>query len=91
MINEENFIPCYDIISIMCDQLNGRLKQINKFGPSKDMSGTFHTIIYAAPRMEVDELMYVRKQLGGLLGKEFVEKSDNDESCVNKIVIILVI
>ena len=86
MINEENLIPCYDIISIMCDQLNGRLKQINKFGPSKDMSGTFHTIIYAAPRMEVDELMFVRKQLGGLLGKEFVEKSDNDESCVNKIV-----
>jgi hypothetical protein len=79
-------IPCYDIISIMCDQLNGRLKQINKFGPSKDMSGTFHTLIYAAPRMEVDELMYVRKQLAGLLGKEFVEKSDNDESCVNKIV-----
>jgi len=25
LINEENLIPCYDIISIMCDQVNGRL------------------------------------------------------------------
>ena len=52
------------------------------------MATTFHTIIYSAPRMEVDELMYVRKQLGKVLGKEFVIMSDNDESCVNKIVIL---
>lgn len=44
----------------MCDQLSGRLKQIAKFGPSKDMNSTFHTLIYAAPRLEVDEMMYIR-------------------------------
>lgn len=38
LINEENMIPCFDIVSIMCDQLNGRLKSINKFGAPKDMS-----------------------------------------------------
>ena len=37
LINEENLIPCFDIVSIMCDQLNGRLKTIEKFGPPKDM------------------------------------------------------
>jgi len=31
--------------------------------------------------------MIIRKQLGSLLGKEFVIKSDNDESCVNKIIV----
>ena len=61
LINEENLVPCFDIISIMCDQVNGRLKQISKFGPPKDMSNTFHTLIYAAPRMEIEELMVIRK------------------------------
>ncbi len=50
------------------------------------MNATFHTLIYSAPRMEIEELMYVRKQLAGLLGKDFVKLSDEDESCVNKIV-----
>jgi hypothetical protein len=53
------------------------------------MCHTFHTLIYAAPRLDVDELMIIRKQLGSILGKEFVLKSDTDESCVNKIVRIL--
>ena len=53
------------------------------------MCHTFHTLIYAAPRLDVDELMIIRKQLGSILGKEFVLKSDTDESCVNRIVRIL--
>ena len=61
MINDENLIPCFDIVSILCDQLNGRLKTIEKFGPSKDMDSTFRTLVYAATRMEVDELIEVRR------------------------------
>jgi hypothetical protein len=45
----------------MCDQLNGRLKTIEKFGPPKDMDQTFRTIIYASIRLEVDELVEVRR------------------------------
>lgn len=37
--------------------------------------------------MEIEELNVVRKQLIGLLGKDFAEMSEKDESCVNKIVI----
>lgn len=69
LINEESMVPCFDIVSIMCDQVNGRLSSIVKFGPPKDMDITFHTLIHCAPKMEVEELMAVRKQLGGLLGK----------------------
>ncbi len=32
LINEEQIIPVFDIVSIMCDQLNGRLSTIEKFG-----------------------------------------------------------
>jgi hypothetical protein len=32
LINDENMIPVFDVISTMCDQVNGRLTQIEKFG-----------------------------------------------------------
>lgn len=50
------------------------------------MDQAFHTLIYAAPRIEVEELAKVRSKLSNLLGKEFTLQSDTDESCVNKIV-----
>ncbi|CDW76626.1 UNKNOWN [Stylonychia lemnae] len=86
LINEENLIPCFDIVSIMCDQLNGRLKTIEKFGPPKDMDQTFRTLCYASIRLEIDELVQVRQQLGKLLGKQFLISADKDEECVNKVV-----
>jgi hypothetical protein len=79
-------VPCYDIVSILCDQLNGRLKTIEKFGPPKDMDQNFRTLIYAAVRMEIDELTQVRNQLGKLLGKEFLLSAESDESAINKVV-----
>jgi vacuolar protein sorting-associated protein IST1 len=86
LINDEGMVPCFDIISILCDQLNGRLKTIDKFGPPKDMDQNFRTLIYAAPRMEIDELLQVRRQLGKLLGKDFVLAADTDEQAINKVV-----
>lgn len=86
MINEEGLIPCYDIVSIMCDQLLGRLKQIQKFGPPKDMEQTFHTLIYACPRIDIDELMEVRRQLQKILGEKYVKGVEMDDCSVNKIV-----
>ena len=50
------------------------------------MESTFHTLIYASARIDVDELGKVRKYLERLMGKEFVKRSETDESCVNKIV-----
>ena len=79
-------ILCYDIVSIMCDQLNGRLKTIAKFGPPADMDITIRTLIYASPRMEIDELSYVRRSLERLMGKEYVMKADLDEEAIHKVV-----
>jgi hypothetical protein len=55
----------------MCDQIKGRLEYMSKFGAPKDMTQTFATIIHVAPKLEVEELMKVRKHLVNLLGKEF--------------------
>jgi hypothetical protein len=70
----------------MCDQLNGRLKTIAKFGPPADMDTTIRTLIYSSPRMEIDELNYVRRSLERLMGKEYVKKADLDEEAIHKVV-----
>lgn len=73
LINDEALVPCYDVASTMCDQVKGRLEYISKQGPPNDMNQTFATIIHVAPKLDVEELSKVRKQLTSLLGKEFTE------------------
>ena len=83
LINDEGQIPCYDITHTMCDQVNGRLDYLAKFGAPPDMTQTFATIIHVAPKFQVEELMKVREQLGALLGKEFVLQADEDMKIIN--------
>jgi len=54
------------------------------------MDQTFHTLIHAGAKTEVEELAGVRRELGKLLGKEFVIKSDTDYSCLNKVVCLFI-
>ena len=70
----------------MCDQIKGRLDYIEKFGAPPDMTQTFATLIHMAPKLGVDELMEVRKQLTNLLGKEFALQADEDKSIINPLV-----
>ncbi len=83
-------IPCMDVISILCDQLNGRLKTIMKFGPPKDMDQNLRTLAYAAPRMEITELEYVRHSIKKLMGEEYIILADTDETALNKVVSYLI-
>ena len=43
-------------------------------------------MIHAGAKSEIEELGGVRQALGKMLGKEFVLKSDQDYSCLNKVV-----
>ena len=86
LINDEGLVPCYDIACTMCDQVKGRLEYIQKFGAPPDMTQTFATIIHVAPKLNVEELMAVRKQLIMLLGKEFELQADEDKSMINPMV-----
>jgi hypothetical protein len=86
LISEENLIPCYDVISSMCDQVNGRLTYIEKFGAPEDMKTTFATLIHAAPKMDCEELMMVRKTLCGLLDEAFVKECDTNYALINPVI-----
>lgn len=86
LINDEGIVPCYDITHTMCDQIAGRLDYIAKFGAPPDMSQTFATVIHVAPKLAVEELMEVRKQLVAILGKEFELQADEDKKILNPIV-----
>lgn len=52
-----------------------------------DMTNTLSTLIYAAPRTDIEEMIAIRKMLQGLMGKSFVENAERNEgNCVNKVV-----
>jgi hypothetical protein len=42
------------------------------------MDQSFRTLIYSSTRMEIDELAFVRKYLGKLLGKDYLLQADSD-------------
>jgi hypothetical protein len=50
------------------------------------MNATFATVIHAAPKLEVDELLEVRKQLECLLEPEFVKECDTNYDLLNPVV-----
>jgi len=79
-------IPCYDIIAMLCDAVLERIPFLQKMGREipPDMHTTLHTLIYAASRSGIDELMTILRQLSYLCGPEFVKKSEVDEECVNE-------
>lgn len=45
---------------------------------------TIHTLMYAAPRAGIDELLTISRQLSYLCGPEFTKQSETDERCINE-------
>jgi hypothetical protein len=43
-------------------------------------------VIHVAPKLNVEELIGVRKQLVAILGKEFELQADEDKSIINPVV-----
>ena len=46
----------------------------------------FHTIIYSAHRIDIEELSTIENQLNLLYGNEFIEKSEKDPSCIQEVI-----
>jgi hypothetical protein len=70
----------------MCDQIRGRLDYLAKFGAPPDMNQTFASVIHVAPKLGVEELIGVRKQLVAILGKEFELQADEDKTFINPVI-----
>ena len=50
------------------------------------MNTSFATIIHSAPKLDVEELMKVRKMLGAILSPEFVRECDTNYDLINPVV-----
>ena len=50
------------------------------------MNNTFATIIHSAPKLDVNELIEVRKQLTAILAPEFVRECDTNYDLINPVV-----
>jgi len=50
------------------------------------MNETFATIIYSAPKMDVEELMKVRSQLSSVLDEKFVHEIPKNPDLVNRVI-----
>jgi hypothetical protein len=50
------------------------------------MKTTFATLIHAAPKMDCEELMKVRKTLCSILDSEFVKECDSNYALINPVI-----
>ena len=62
------------------------MEYISKFGAPKDMNQSFATIIHVAPKLGIDQLMIIRKNLVALMGNDFVYNADNYKININPLV-----
>lgn len=76
LIRDDYVIEAYDILSLNCELLSERLKliQLSKECPP-DLISCIATLMYAAPRVDIPELLVVRKQFISKFGKKFDENA----------------
>ncbi|KAJ1656761.1 Vacuolar protein sorting-associated protein ist1, partial [Dispira simplex] len=90
VIREDLTIEAMEILELYCELLLARvglLDQMKQCDPS--LVEPVHSLIYAAPRLESQELVSIREQFAHKFGKEFVVKAnDNTERTVNRRLVI---
>jgi len=74
LIRDDYVIEAYDILSLNCELLSERIKliQFSKECPP-DLVSCISTLMYAAPRVDIPELLVIRKQFTSKYGKKFDE------------------
>jgi vacuolar protein sorting-associated protein IST1 len=74
LIRDDNLIEAYEILSLGCEMLHERLKLIeNTKGCPKDLMSSIATIMWASQRVDIPELVMIRKQFRAKYGKGFEE------------------
>eukprot|EP00980_Cylindrotheca_fusiformis_P023723 scaffold10871_cov177-Cylindrotheca_fusiformis.AAC.3 len=79
LIRDDYMIEAYDILSLNCELLHERIKLIthSKECPP-DLISCVSTLIYASPRIDIPELLVIRKQFRAKYGKQFEEDAMNN-------------
>ena len=81
LIREDNTVEAYEIIQLNCELLAERIKLIasEKECPV-DLISVVSTLIWASVRVDIPELLEVRKQFRSKYGKAFEEAALNNEN-----------
>jgi vacuolar protein sorting-associated protein IST1 len=79
LIRDDNLIEAYEILQLECELLHERIKLIeySKECPS-DLVSVVSTIMWASQRVDIPELLMVRKQFRAKYGKQFDEDAINN-------------
>lgn len=79
VIREEHTIEAYEILHLECELLAERIKliQMTKDCPP-DLLSCISTVIWACDRVDVPELVLIRKQFRAKYGKDFEERAVNN-------------
>lgn len=86
-MNDEKFVHTCELVGLMCEKVVIRLELL-AMQPTlpEELKEAVHTIVYAAPRMEVEELKQIAHQMGLKYGREWLEEHQFGSPHVNKVV-----
>jgi len=74
LIREDNTIEAYEILQLSCELLAERLQLISSTeGCPPDLVGTISSLIWASNRVDITELVEIKKQFKLKYGKKFEE------------------
>lgn len=83
LIRDDGTVEAYEILQLSCELVAERIKLItaSKFCP-EDLTSTIATLIWASTRVDIKELVDVRKQFRVKYGKKFDTAALNNENGV---------
>jgi hypothetical protein len=83
LIRDDNLIEAYEILQLECELLHERIKLIeySKECPP-DLVSVISTLIWASHRVDIPELLLIRKQFRYKYGKKFEEDAMNNTNGV---------
>lgn len=83
LIREDHTVEAYEILQLSCELLAERIKLIasEKECPP-DMVSVISTVIWASSRVDIPELIEIKKQFKSKYGKEFIENAMSNKGGV---------
>jgi CRISPR/Cas system CSM-associated protein Csm2 small subunit len=84
-INEENKLKVYDVLCTMCDQMKGRVAEVENYGITDDMATNANAIVYSSHRLDIKELEKLADILKEIMPKVEFKDAING-TCKNEIV-----
>jgi len=79
LIREDNCVEAYEILMLNCELLAERIKLLSSTKECPpDLVSSISTLVWAADRVDIDELTFIKKQFKSKYGKQFEERAMNN-------------